>query len=103
MKNVAQGAVIKNHDLAQIRLHLGKVLDVSSVTNRAVLSVVSSCEILALHLEPVDNRIGVLLYRGGEDDQVVPFTNLIATLVRSWQHKAGLHTFFKKSSQYGRL
>jgi hypothetical protein len=76
MEHVTNRAVIKYHDLAQIRLDLGKILDVGPVTERAVLSIVSSREILALDLQPVDDRVGVLLHRGGEYDQIVPFTDL---------------------------
>jgi hypothetical protein len=50
MEDVAQGAIVQNHDLAQIRLNLSKVLDVSPVANSAVLAVVSPSEVLALHL-----------------------------------------------------
>lgn len=76
MENVAQGAVIKNHDLAEIRLNLSKILDVSPVANSAVLSIVSARKVLALHLQPVDDGICILLYRSGEYNQVVPFTDL---------------------------
>jgi hypothetical protein len=103
MEDIAQGAIVKNHDLTQVRLNLSKILDVSPVANSAMLAVVSPSEILALHLQPVDNRIGVLLNRSGEYDQVVPFTDLSALSVRRREHQAGRHTFFKKSSQYGRL
>jgi hypothetical protein len=81
MKNIAQGAVIKNHDLAEIGLNLSKVLDVSPVANSAVLPIISACKVLALHLQPVDDGICVLLYRGSKYNQVVPFTNLMAVLV----------------------
>jgi hypothetical protein len=50
MEDVAQGAVVKNHDLAEIRLDLSKILDIGPIANSAVLPVVSSGEILALHL-----------------------------------------------------
>jgi hypothetical protein len=50
MEDVAQGAVIKNHDFAEIRLDLSKILDISPIANSAVLPVVSSGEVLALHL-----------------------------------------------------
>jgi hypothetical protein len=76
VENIAQRAVVKNHDLAEIGLNLGKILDVSPVANSAVLSIVSACKVLALHLEPVDDGICVLLYRSGEYNQVVPFTDL---------------------------
>jgi hypothetical protein len=76
MENVAQGAVIKNHDFAEVRLNLSKILDVSPVTEGAVLPIVPSHEVLALDLKPIDDRIGILLYRSSEDDEIIPFTNL---------------------------
>jgi hypothetical protein len=76
VKYVTNGAVIKNHDPAQIRLDLGEILDVDPIAKCAVLSIVSSSEVLALNLQPVDDRIGILLHRGGENDQIVPFTDL---------------------------
>jgi hypothetical protein len=103
MEDVAQGAVIKNHDLAEVRLNLCKVLDVSPVANSAVLPVVSSCKVLALHLQPVDDGISVLLNRCGEYNQIVPFADLVPESATRCQDSVGLLTFFKKSSQYGRL
>ena len=50
MENVAHGAVIEDHNLAEVRLHLSKILDVSPVTESAVLPVISSCKVLALYL-----------------------------------------------------
>jgi hypothetical protein len=50
MEDVAQGAVIKNHDLAEIGLDLSKILDIGPTANSAVLPVVSPGEVLALHL-----------------------------------------------------
>jgi hypothetical protein len=50
MEDVTQGAVIKNHDLAEIGLDLSQVLDISPIANSAVLPVVSPSEVLALHL-----------------------------------------------------
>jgi hypothetical protein len=41
-----------------------------------VLSIVSARKVLALHLQPVDDGICILLYRSGEYNQVVPFTDL---------------------------
>lgn len=76
VKHIAQGAVIENHDFTEIRLDLSKILDVGPVTESAVLPVVSSDKILALHLQPVDDGIGVFLHRGGEYNEIVPFTDL---------------------------
>lgn len=103
MEDVAQGAVVKYHNLAQIWLDLGKILDVSPVANSAVLPVVSSCKVLALHLQPINDGISILLDRCGKYDQVVPFADLIRMSATRWQDPAKLLTFFKKSSQYGRL
>jgi hypothetical protein len=76
MEDVAQGAVIKDHDLAEIRLDLSEIFDISPVAEGAVLPIVSPHEVLALYLEPVDDRIGVFLHGCGEDDKIIPFTNL---------------------------
>lgn len=77
VEDVAQRAVVKYHNLAQIWFDLGKVLDVSPVANSAVLPVVSSCKVLALHLQPINNGISILLDRCGKYNQVVPFADLI--------------------------
>lgn len=103
VEDVAQGAVVKYHNLAQIWLDLGKILDVSPVANSAVLSVISSCKVLALHLQPINDGISILLNGCGKYDQVVPFADLVYMLATPWQGQAKLLTFFKKSSQYGRL
>ena len=103
MEDVAQWAIVKYHDLAQIWFNLRKVLDVSPVANSAVLPVVSSCKVLALHLQPVDDRISILLDRCGKYNQVVPFADLVGMSATPWQGSGTLLTFFKKSSQYGRL
>jgi hypothetical protein len=76
VEDVTQGAVIKDHDLAEIRLDLSEIFDVSPVAEGAVLPIVSPHEVLALYLEPVDDRIGVFLDGCGEDDEIIPFTNL---------------------------
>lgn len=76
MEDVAQWAIVKYHDLAQVRFNLRKVLDVSPVANSAVLPVVSSCKVLALHLQPVDDGISVLLDGCGKYNQIVPFADL---------------------------
>ena len=76
MKYVTQGAVIKNHDFAQVGLNLGEVLDVSPIAEGAVLPIVSSHKVLALHFQPIDDRVGILLHGGSEDDKIIPLTNL---------------------------
>lgn len=68
MENIAHWAVIENHNLAEIRLDLRKILDVRPVAKRAVLSIISPRKVLALYLEPVDYWIGVFLHRSGEYD-----------------------------------
>jgi len=67
VKDVAHGAVINNHDPAEIRLNLGQILDVSPIAKRAVLPVVPSCKVLALRLQPVDYWVGIFLHRRRED------------------------------------
>ena len=102
MKHIAQGTVIKNHDLTQVRLYLSKILDVGPVAECAVLSVVSSGEVLALNLQPVNDGISILLHRSSEDDQIVPLADL-GHCERRHHNPTLMHTFFKNSSQYGRL
>jgi hypothetical protein len=77
VENIAHGAVVENHDFAEVGLDLGEVFDVCAIAERAVLAVVSSCKVLALHLEPVDDGVGVFLHRRGEDDEVVPLGYLV--------------------------
>lgn len=76
VEDIAHGTVINDHDLAQVGFNLGQVLDISPIAKRAVLPIVSSREVLALHFQPVNNRVGIFLHRGREYNQVVPFTNL---------------------------
>ena len=97
MENVAHGAIINDHDFAQVWLHLCQVLDVCTVSKRAVLSIVPSCEVLALHFEPVNDRVGVFLYRGSEDYEVVPFTNLMAESAQSGSVEARSDKPFSKT------
>lgn len=81
VENVAHGTVVQNHDFTQIWLHLSEILDVCSVAEGAVLAVVTTCKVLALDFQPVNNWVGVLLNRGCEDDEVVPFGNLHMLLI----------------------
>jgi hypothetical protein len=62
MENVAHGAVIEDHDFAQVGLNLSEIFDVGPVAKRAVLSIVSSSKVLALDFQPIDDRISVLLH-----------------------------------------
>lgn len=50
VEDVAHGAVINDHNPAEVRLHLSQILDISPVSERAVLPVIPSCKILALCL-----------------------------------------------------
>ena len=77
MKDVAHWAVVQNHDLAEVWLDLAEVLDVRSITERTVLTIIPSAKILALTLKPIDDGIRVLLDRSGEDYEIVPFAHLI--------------------------
>lgn len=73
MEDVAHRTVVQDHDFAKIRLHLSEVFDVCAVAESAVLTVVSAGKVLALDFQPVDDWIGVLLNRGRENNQIVPF------------------------------
>ena len=81
VKNVAQWAIVQYHHLAQIRFHRAQILDVCPVAERAMLPVVPPREILPFLLQPVDDRVGVFLYRGREDNQVVPFADFAQEVV----------------------
>lgn len=48
MEDVAHRTVVQNHDLAEIRLHLGEILDVCAVAEGAMLTVVTTSKVLAL-------------------------------------------------------
>jgi len=69
---IAHRAVVQDHDLAEIGLHLGQILDVGPVAEGAVLAVVAAAEVRAFSLEPVDYWVGVFLHGCGEDDEAVP-------------------------------
>lgn len=58
---VADRTVIEDHDLGQIRLNTAQILDVCAVSKGAMLSVVPAYKVLALLLQPVDDRIRILL------------------------------------------
>jgi hypothetical protein len=76
VKNIADRTIIHNHNATQIGLNLAEILDVCSVSLSAMLSVVSARKVGSLQLQPVNYRIGVFLYRGREDDEIIPFGNL---------------------------
>lgn len=76
VKNVAHRTVVQDHYFAEVRLYLRKILDVCAVAKSAMLAVVSASKVLAFDLQPVNDRVGVLLNGCCEYDQVVPFRNL---------------------------
>ena len=77
MEDITHRAVIQYHDFAEVRFHLAQVLDVCAVTERAMLTVLSSAKVLALTLKPIDDGIRILLDRCGEDNQIVPLADLV--------------------------
>ena len=76
VEQVAQRAVVEDHDLAQVRLYRAKVLYKGSVPERTMLPIETAREILSVALEPIDYGVGVLLDGGGKDHQVVPLAHL---------------------------
>lgn len=48
MEDVADRTIVHNHDLAKIRLHLAEILDISAISRRAVLAIISLGEVLPL-------------------------------------------------------
>ena len=81
VKDITHRTVIQDHHFTQIRLDRAQVLDVSSVSEGAMLAIVSANEELPLLLQPVDDWIRVLLYGCGEDDELVPFADFAQELV----------------------
>lgn len=108
VKHVAQRAIVQDHDLTQVRLNRTEVLDEGAVAEGAVLSVVPAGEELPVRLQPVDYGVGVFLYRGRKDDEVVPLADLRAQRSQSAtagqsQEEVHMLTLRKKSSQCGLL
>ena len=68
VENVAHGAVINDHDFAQIRLDLGQILDISPVAKGAMLPIIAARKVLALCFKPIDDGVGIFLHRRSEDD-----------------------------------
>lgn len=81
MEQIAQRAIVENHNLAKIRLHRTQVLDIRSLPICAVLTVVAGRKELALRLEPVNDGVRVLLDGCGEYNQVVPLADAPQKLV----------------------
>lgn len=81
MKDVAHGAIIQNSHATQIRLNAAQVLDIGAIPKGAMLAIEASLEEFPLLLQPVDDRVGVFLHAGGEDDELVPLADFAQELV----------------------
>lgn len=81
VENIAHRTVVQDHHFAQIGFYRTEIFDVRPVAQRAVLSVVPRLEVLALLLEPVDYRIGILLNTSREDDKFIPLADLPQELI----------------------
>jgi hypothetical protein len=105
MEEVAQRAVVEDHDLAKVWLDEAYILDVRVLALRAVVSVVARREELSLRLEPVYHRICVLLHRGCKDYELVPLRHLSSESAEAQADQEGrdILTLRRKSSQCGRL
>jgi hypothetical protein len=77
MKNVAHGAIVYNHNFAQVWLDLSQVFDVCPIPESAMLPIIPPSKVFALYFKPVDDRVGVLLHRCRKNNQIVPFTDLV--------------------------
>jgi hypothetical protein len=73
---IANRTVVDDHYLAQVGLDLAEVLNVCSITMRAMLTVVTSRKVGPLKLQPVNHRVGIFLHRSGKNDKIIPFGNL---------------------------
>lgn len=76
MENIAHGAVVKNHDFAQVRFDLRQILDVCAIAKCAVLAVVSAAKVFAFTFDPINDGICVLLHRCSKHYEIVPFADL---------------------------
>ena len=72
MEDIAHRAIINDHHLAQVRLHLSDIFDINPIAICTVLPIIPPGEVLPLLLQPVDDRIRILLDRCCEDNQVIP-------------------------------
>ena len=77
MKHVTGRTVIDDHDLTEVGLDTAQVFDVITATKGTVLAIVTTDEVFPILLEPVDDRIGIFLYRRRKDDELVPFADLV--------------------------
>jgi hypothetical protein len=81
MENIAHRTIVQDSHPAQIRLNTTKIFDVCSVPKGAMLSIVSTLEEFPFLLQPIDDRVGVLLHAGGEDNELVPLADFAEELV----------------------
>ena len=59
---------------------MAEIFDICPIAKSAMLSIVSTREVLPFLFEPVDDRIGILLHGGSEHNQVIPFAHLQSLL-----------------------
>lgn len=97
MEYVAHGAVVQYHDLTQIRLNLGQVLDVCTIAECTMLSIISAAEVFAFSLKPVNDWIGIFLYRCCENYEVVPLAHLFDVLACSNTQDVSCNQLFEET------
>ena len=76
MEDVAHWTVVKDHHLTQVWFNLAQILDVNAVAERTMLPIISCAEVSSLLFEVVDHRVGILLNRCREDNEVIPLADL---------------------------
>lgn len=81
MENIAHRTIIQNHNLTEIRFDLRQILDVGTISQRAMLPIVPPGEILAFALQPINDRIRIFLHRRREHNEIIPFADLPQKLV----------------------
>lgn len=81
MKNIAHRTIIQDHHLAQVRLYGTEVLDIGAIPKCTVLPIISTMEVLAFLLEPVDDGICIFLDTSGKYDQFIPFAHFAEKVV----------------------
>jgi hypothetical protein len=66
MEDITQRAIIKDHDLTQVGLYRAQILDICPISECAMLPVVPPRKVLSLLLQPINDRICILLDRSSK-------------------------------------
>lgn len=76
VKHIAQRTIVKNHNFAEIWFNRAQIFDERSIPICTMLAVESTRKEFPLLLQPIYDRIRVLLNRSSENNKIIPFANL---------------------------